>query len=290
MAGNLKDVYYFPHDSNAKRDPKMLMLRHQLGAEGYGLYWMLVEDLREQDSYCLPYALLPALAKEYDTTPSKLEAVIKGYGLFVVEDDKIFYSQSLINRMEMWEQTKQLKRLKAAKAAEARWQKALGAAQVSDANVMHEQCTSNAQVMHEHSTSNADAMQSNAMKRKEKKREEKKGKEKKHIYACVDKISSYFSFSEITDFSKYREANQFATLLDTNNRLDDFLSQFDAYVAYKEKTGEKRHRFASFLGTPEKHYMDGGWNAANWIDELLRIGAAQSVSVQSRIEDAFKHV
>ena len=38
-----KDAYYFTHDSNAKDDPKCALLIDQLGMEGYGIYWMLIE-------------------------------------------------------------------------------------------------------------------------------------------------------------------------------------------------------------------------------------------------------
>ena len=34
---------YFPHDSNAKDDPKCMVLIDQLGMEGYGIYWVLIE-------------------------------------------------------------------------------------------------------------------------------------------------------------------------------------------------------------------------------------------------------
>ncbi len=33
---NEKDAYYFPHDCNARNDPKILALRSVFGAEGYG--------------------------------------------------------------------------------------------------------------------------------------------------------------------------------------------------------------------------------------------------------------
>ena len=43
-----KDAYYFPHDSNATEDPKMMLLIDELGMEGYGIFWMLLEALRNQ--------------------------------------------------------------------------------------------------------------------------------------------------------------------------------------------------------------------------------------------------
>ncbi|MFR4036304.1 MAG: Lin1244/Lin1753 domain-containing protein [Butyricimonas faecalis] len=56
-----KDAYYFTHDSNAKDDPKCALLIDQLGMEGYGIYWMLIEVLRDQPDYKYPLALLPSL-------------------------------------------------------------------------------------------------------------------------------------------------------------------------------------------------------------------------------------
>ena len=46
-----KDAYYFTHDSNAKYDPKCALLIDQLGMEGYGIYWMLIEVLRDQPDH-----------------------------------------------------------------------------------------------------------------------------------------------------------------------------------------------------------------------------------------------
>lgn len=43
-----KDAYWFRHDSNSHRDPKLLRIRAKWGAEGYGLFWLLAEIMREQ--------------------------------------------------------------------------------------------------------------------------------------------------------------------------------------------------------------------------------------------------
>ena len=116
-----KDAYYFPHDSNAKDDPKCVLLIEQLGMEGYGIFWVLIEILREQPDYKYPLKLLPALARRYNTTTEKVRAVIECYELFTIEEDTFFFSQSLINRMAPLEE----KRLKLSEAGKrgnaARW-------------------------------------------------------------------------------------------------------------------------------------------------------------------------
>jgi hypothetical protein len=116
-----KDAYYFPHDSNAKDDPKCVLLIEQLGMEGYGIYWMLIETLREQPDYTYPVANIPALGRRYNTTAEKVKTVVCNYGLFTVKDDKIFFSDSLNRRMLVLEE-KRAKRSEAGRLGNAaRW-------------------------------------------------------------------------------------------------------------------------------------------------------------------------
>lgn len=95
--------YYFSHDSNAKDDPKIIMLIEQLGLEGFGIYWVLIEVLREQPGYRYPLGALPALARRYLTSKEKVETVVKGYGLFRIVEDEFFFSDSLCRRMALVE-------------------------------------------------------------------------------------------------------------------------------------------------------------------------------------------
>jgi len=113
-----KDAYYFPHDSNAKDDPKCVLLIEQLGMEGYGIYWMLIETLREQPDYTYPVANIPALGRRYNTTAEKVKTVVCNYGLFTVKDDKIFFSDSLNRRMLVLEE-KRAKRSEAGRLGNA---------------------------------------------------------------------------------------------------------------------------------------------------------------------------
>lgn len=96
----MKDSYYFPHDSNAAGDPKCIVLIEELGLEGYGIFWVLIEHLRDQPDYRAPVRIIPALARRYNTTEGKMNAVINRYDLFQIEDDQFFYSASLRSRME----------------------------------------------------------------------------------------------------------------------------------------------------------------------------------------------
>jgi len=94
-----KDAYYFPHDSNAKDDPKCIMLIEELGLEGYGIFWVLIETLRDQPQYKAPMSMLPALGRRYNSSGEKFKAVVSRYGLFSIDNDEFFYSEPFSRRM-----------------------------------------------------------------------------------------------------------------------------------------------------------------------------------------------
>jgi len=115
-----KDTYYFKHDSNAKDDPKCMLLIDQLGLEGYGIYWVLVEMLRDQPEYKYPMKLLPVLAKRYLTSAEKFMTVVKNYALFEIENDEFFFSKSLIDRMQPLEVNREKRRIAGIRSGEVR--------------------------------------------------------------------------------------------------------------------------------------------------------------------------
>ena len=99
-----KDAYYFPHDANARNDEKILELRSEFGAEGYGVYWMLIEMMREESEYKLSLLKLSGISLACAIDRKKLTDIIvfcvsEEIGLFVSADD-FFWSESLLRRME----------------------------------------------------------------------------------------------------------------------------------------------------------------------------------------------
>ncbi|GIV35438.1 MAG: hypothetical protein KatS3mg031_2973 [Chitinophagales bacterium] len=115
----MKTSYYFQHDYNASSDIKILMMRQQLGMEGYGIFWFLIEALALAGGR-LPVSVIPILAAQMQTTADKVAAVVKNYDLFVVEDEK-FFSIRLLNQITHRESIS----MKRKKAATTRWIPAL---------------------------------------------------------------------------------------------------------------------------------------------------------------------
>ena len=115
-----KEGFYFPHFSNARHDRKIKRLRMQLGIEGYGIYFMLLETLRDQHDLCYPMEDLDLLAEEFGTSLQKLQTVVCGYKLFDISDDNSFFSPKLLIYLEPYFKSKQQRIEAGKKSAEKR--------------------------------------------------------------------------------------------------------------------------------------------------------------------------
>lgn len=116
-----KKTFFFSHDANARNDEKILAVRMKNGMEGYGIYFAIIEKLLESTDYILlkDYNMI---AFELRASAEKVKSVIEDFGLFeFTEDGKLFYSKSLLDRMDALEEKRE-KRSEAGKiGAEKRW-------------------------------------------------------------------------------------------------------------------------------------------------------------------------
>lgn len=112
---------YFSHDSNARNSDKLIPLRMKLGAEGYGIYFMLLERLRDEKDY-MSIKDYNMLAFDLRVDASKVKSVIEDFRLFVfTEDGKYFYSEGFKKRMDI-KDNGSIKRSEAGKKGAAkRW-------------------------------------------------------------------------------------------------------------------------------------------------------------------------
>ena len=122
----IKSTNYFSHDSNARNDEKLVRLRMKQGAAGYGVYFMILERLREEADYMS--------AKDYNMIAFDLrvdaaivKSVVEDFGLFTFTDDgKCFYSESFTRRMDI-KDTLRRKRSEGGKIGmKNRWKKEQG--------------------------------------------------------------------------------------------------------------------------------------------------------------------
>lgn len=187
-----KETYYFSHDSNALTDTKILNMRADYGLEGYGLYWAIIEMLRNEEDYKLElskntYRAIKTLTNTKIDIEKFIKDCIEDYKLFNEKDEK-FYSNSLLRRMEEKDKKSTIAREKAQK----RWN--------SNAEAMQQQCSSNAN--------------------KEKKKKEKENKINKNKENERSKIKDIYN-------SFCSRLPQVQKLTDKRNKaIDNFLKEF----------------------------------------------------------------
>lgn len=97
-----KTSTYFSHDAGARNDSRILRLRMTHGAAGYGIYFMLLERMREEEDYMLPcdYAVL---SYDFHEPEDLIRSVVEDFGLFEISDidgDRKFWSASFKRRMD----------------------------------------------------------------------------------------------------------------------------------------------------------------------------------------------
>jgi hypothetical protein len=114
-----KEAFYFPHFSNARHDRKIRRLRKELGIEGYGIYFMLLETLRDQHDFMYPLADCDLLAEEFGTSDAKIKTVICNYELFDFEEDGKFFSPKMLVYLEPYFKMRE-QRIQAGKASAAK--------------------------------------------------------------------------------------------------------------------------------------------------------------------------
>ena len=162
MATRKELTSYFPHDSNARNSDKLIRLRMRHKAAGYGVYFMILERLREEPEYTSvkDYNMIAFDLRE---DASLIKSVVEDFGLFVFTDDgKYFYSESFKQRMEIKDEQSRKKAEAGKKGLEKRWG--------NSKNI--------ANAIENDSKAIANATGNDSNKRKEKESKEKESKEK----------------------------------------------------------------------------------------------------------------
>lgn len=244
-----KETYYFSHDSNALTDTKILNMRADYGLEGYGLYWAIIEMMRNEEDYKLKlnkntYRAIKTLTNTTIDIEKFIKDCLDDYELFKQEDEN-FYSNSLLRRM----QEKDKKSAIARKKAEKRWS--------GNNTAKQQQCSSNANKEKE------------SKEKENKKNENKENKNKKEnrnkvveIYntycvnlpqvqkltekreKAIDKLLKEFSLEQFEEICKIANVSEF--LIGNNDRSwkadFDFIIRTDKATAILEGKYSQRKK------------------------------------------------
>lgn len=117
---------YFSHDSNARNDEKIAKLRMKYGAAGYGVYFMILERLREASDY-MSIKDYNVIAFDLREDSQLIKSVVEDFGLFAFTKDEnrgeCFYSESFNDRMALKDEKTKRRAEAGKKGAAKRWNK-----------------------------------------------------------------------------------------------------------------------------------------------------------------------
>lgn len=115
----MKDLPYITHDFGARNDPKLMDLQMDMGGQGLGIFWCLVEMLWENGGTIPANYKSIAFALRW-CKPAEVEKVVTGYGLFEVSDGAIS-SHSATARINEMRTRFGVRSEASRKASQARW-------------------------------------------------------------------------------------------------------------------------------------------------------------------------
>ena len=180
----MKDTFYFQHDYNARNDPKLQDVLIDLGVEGIGVFWCIIEQLYEQGG-TLPIRYCKSIAFALHVDCNVVERLVNDYGLFQTDGEKM-WSESVLNRLNRRSEVSEKRKL----AALARWRQGIENQRQTQSPANYGQIADNARGMQMQSTSNANAGH-----------KEKKRKENNNISTNVDTSTCVDAPEQKRDFS-----------------------------------------------------------------------------------------
>lgn len=218
-------TYYFPHDYNARNDPKLQDVLVEHGAAGIGIFWCIIEQLYEQGGK-LPLKSCKSIAFALHQECKIVESVVNDFGLFE-NDGEAFWSNSVKKRLGKRQQISERRK----QAAITRWQS-----------------TPNQQVQ---CNSGANAMQNDA---KEKKRKEINNKsisndierekpQKRFVPPTLEEVQAYivekgYSVDAESFIAFYQSKNWYVG----KNKMKDWKA---AIVTWEKREREQPRRASS---------------------------------------------
>lgn len=112
---------YFPHPSNARSSSMLVSLLIEEGFEGYGLYWAILEVLRDAPDYRFSSDFRVWSYVMHSADPDKVRRVLENYGLFDKDDNGLLFSPWLSDQLCSYDDTKRRRQEAGKKGAASRW-------------------------------------------------------------------------------------------------------------------------------------------------------------------------
>ena len=118
---------FIPIECDILFDDRMSALINKMGATGYGVYMILLIELRNRKDYCMDTETLKLIMRKYNVKRKLMEEVLYNYDLFTVErveNDSVLITSDYVTRiMQNYNNKVTLCSISGKKGADKRWQK-----------------------------------------------------------------------------------------------------------------------------------------------------------------------
>lgn len=254
----MKEKYYFQHDYNARRDPKLQDVLCDIGVAGIGIYWCLVEELYEQGGK-LPLSYCKHIAYSLRADLSIVERVISDFGLFA-SDDTHFWSPAALHRLQMRNELS----VKRTNAINKRW-----CSEGKNTNELQVKYNSNSSVIQDGCNVDTSVIQNTIIKeKKEKKRKEKEEENTKeeslHVLTAEQTEADACAADWRNSFDSYRSSGQ--RVLNQLLADADYISTQSKFYPNCDIALSLEKAWANFWGTEEgwEHKRKKRSKTINW--------------------------
>ena len=117
----MESKQFYKHDSNSRNSAKILRVRARFHAAGYGVYHMLLERLRDEESH-ISDADYEMLSMDIQESPQMIRSVVEDFGLFELsEDGSKFWSPEFLRRLGPSDELRATRAEAGRKGAQSRW-------------------------------------------------------------------------------------------------------------------------------------------------------------------------
>lgn len=137
---------YIPHPSNARQASMCVSLLIEEGFAGYGLYWAMLEVLRDAPNYRYSPEPRKWAYVLHASDIDQVERVLSRYGLFDFDDDGLVFSPWLIEQLGAYDEKKRRRAEAGRKGAASRWGTPAAEDSKAIALPLHEDSNANANI------------------------------------------------------------------------------------------------------------------------------------------------
>ncbi|NDV57667.1 Lin1244/Lin1753 domain-containing protein [Bacteroides sp. 519] len=134
----MKTRTYLPIETDILNDDRMGALVNNMGVAGYGIYMILLVELRNHKDYCFGSESLKIIMRKYNIKRAKMEAVLYDYDLFTIdqtENGSLLITSDYVTRvMRNYNDAIAKRSIAGKKNADKRWQKENGNTMATEQN------------------------------------------------------------------------------------------------------------------------------------------------------------